>query len=114
MARSLPSHHYQCVWVGNSISEFCNVLSGVPQGSILEPLLFAIYINDIPESVNSSVLYLFADDTKCLKSINTAKDVVKLQSDICNVSYWSSRWNLPFNDTKFIHMRFWETFHNAL
>ena len=103
---------YQCVQVGNSISEFCNVLSGVPQGSILGPLLFAIYINDLPESANSSILYLFADDTKCLKSINSPEDVVKFQSDICNVSYWSSNWNLPFNDAKFVHMRFWESFHD--
>ena len=103
---------YQRVRVGNSISEFCNVLSGVPQGSILGPLLFAIYINDLPESVNSSILYLFADDTKCLKSINSPEDVVKFQSDIHNISYWSSNWNLPFNDAKFVHMRFWESFHD--
>ena len=107
-----PSDRYQCVRVGNSISEFCNVLSGVLQGSILGPLLFAIYINDLPESVNSSILYLYADDTKCLKLINSPEDVVKFQSDICNVSCWSSNWNLPFNDTKFVHMRFWESFHD--
>ena len=107
-----PSDRYQCVWVANSISEFCNVLSGVPQGSILGPLLFAIYINDLPESVNSSILYLYTDDTKCLKLINSPEDVVKFQSDICNVSCWSSNWNLPFNDTKFVHMCFWESFHD--
>ena len=82
--------------MGKSISQFCNVLSGDPQGSILGPLLFEIYVNDLPESVNSSLLYLFADDTKCLKSINTPEDVVKFQSDVCNVSYSNSNWNLPF------------------
>ena len=106
------SDRYQCVWVGKSISKFCNVLSGIPQGSILGTLLFAIYTNDLSEFVNSSLLYLFTDDTKCLKSINTPKDVVKFQSDICNVSFWSSSWNLPFNDTKFIHMYFWESFYD--
>ena len=40
------------------------------------------------------------------------EDVVKFQSDICNVSYWSSNWNSPFNDTKFVHMHFWESFHD--
>ena len=58
------------------------VLSGMPQGSILGSVLFAIYINDLPEFVNSSTLYLFADNTKCFKLINTPEDVIKLQSDI--------------------------------
>lgn len=57
----------QCVCLGSKRSELLPVLSGVPQGSILGPLLFLAYINDLPDVVRHSILLMFVDDTKCLK-----------------------------------------------
>ena len=72
-------HRLQCVRVGDSLSHFCAVRSGVPQGSVLGPLLFIIFINDLPEHVNSAIPFVFADNTKCLLSIRCTDDVSKLQ-----------------------------------
>ena len=55
--------HQQKVIVRNEESEWCDVISGIPQGSVLGPLLFAIYVNDLPETVKS-LIFLFADDAK--------------------------------------------------
>ena len=66
--------HLQCVAVNGSFSDFIPVKSGVPQGSILGPLLFIIYINDLPSVVQNSTVLLFADDTKCAKSVASHAD----------------------------------------
>ena len=82
------------------------MLSGVPQGSILGPLMFLIFVNDLPMSVSSSHLLLFADDTKCLKQMNNSEDCSALQQDLHNLTQWSEYWNLHFNDSKCVLLRF--------
>jgi retron-type reverse transcriptase len=60
--------------VNNSESRDRTVTSGIPQGSVLDPILFVIYINDVPECVNAST-YIFADDTKIYKEISCEDDI---------------------------------------
>ena len=76
--------HY--VAYDNVSSETCPVLFSVPQGSILGPLLFIVYVNDIPDAITHSSCFMFADDVKLLKVINSALDHLDLQEDLENVS----------------------------
>ena len=96
----------QCVRINNAISSSLPVISGVPQGSILGPLLFLIFINDLPVSVTNSHLFLFADDAKCLKQIDNVEDHHKLQQDLQNLTSWSEKWNLHFNEKKSVLLRY--------
>ena len=69
------------VRVNGVLSEVNTVISGIPQGSVLGPILFIIYINDILDNITSDG-FLFADDTKILRSIRNEDDALALQSDI--------------------------------
>ena len=89
----------QTVQVNGEMSKLAGVLSGVPQGSVLGPVLFVIYINDLPEMVKSNV-YLFADDTKLSHQVSTAEDAQLLQEDLNALSKWSKDWLLEFNADK--------------
>ena len=93
------SNRRQCVVLNGKKSSWQDVKSGVPQGSILGPLLFLIYVNDLPRSISSQV-FLFADDTKLIRSISTLADHVQLQTDLDNLAKWCDTWQLNFNATK--------------
>ena len=73
-----------------------NVVSGVPQGSVLGPLLFLIYVNDLPRVISSPSL-LFADDTKLFQPITDYHSSQQLQNDILTLEQWSKLWQLNFN-----------------
>ena len=90
----------QRVVLDNCSSDWINVTSGVPQGSILGPLLFLLYINDMPACVRSSTVAMFADDAKCFKQVINRQDCDNLQIDIDNLYEWSVVWRLKFNPIK--------------
>ena len=69
------------------------VKNGIQQGSVLDPIRFVIYINDLPEEVKSSAL-LFADDTKIYRLTKTMDDSILLQNDLDCLIEWSRRWLL--------------------
>ena len=100
----------QMVRVNGELSESKPVISGIPQGSVLGPLLFVIYINDLPDVVSSSVL-LFADDTKIFRQVVSKEDALELQKDIDALAKWSEDWLLKFNIKK-CHVLTMGKFHN--
>ena len=87
------------VYVNAVYSDWAKVTSGVPKGSVFEPLLFLLYINEIPASVSYKIK-LFADDTKIWNTIKTQSDSQSLQSDLDLLSKWSDEWLLRFNIDK--------------
>ena len=89
----------QCVIVNGESSDWIHVPSGVPQGSILGPLLFLLFINDLP-NVSASTTALFADDAKCFRTIVNENDCVSLQQDLDNFYEWSVAWKMNFNPVK--------------
>lgn len=96
---SFLSDREQRVVINGCKSSWAKVKSGVPQGSILGPLLFVLYINDLPDCV-SSTCKLFADDTKLYRTVNSIHDQVDLQEDVDAFSRWSESWLLRFNTNK--------------
>ena len=93
------SQRTQVVVVNGEKSTLGYILSGIPQGSVLGPILFVIYIDDILEKVCSDGL-LFADDTKIFKCIISREDALALQADIQTLEQWSDTWLLKFNPNK--------------
>ena len=89
----------QRVVVNDSRSSWADVTSGIPQGSVLRPMLFICYINDMPSSV-LSFIYLFADDAKLYRNISSDDDPPALQHDLQQLEKWSEKWQLCFNLNK--------------
>ena len=89
----------QRVSLNGEKSDWASVRSGIPQGSVLGPILFIIYINDLPNVVSSLVM-MFADDTKIFTPVKEEDDCQKLQEDLNRLGDWSSKWQLKFNVAK--------------
>ncbi|CAM4642329.1 unnamed protein product [Lepidochelys kempii] len=86
----------QRVGINGKFSEWRRVTSGVPQGSVLGPILFNLFINDLEKGVNSEVAK-FADDTKLLKIVKTKADCEELQKDLTKLSDWATKWQMKFH-----------------
>ena len=95
----LPNRRQRVVLNGVK-SNWVDVLAGVPQGSILDPLLFLIYINDIVNNIRSSIR-LFADDTSIYIIIDDPQTAAFiLNSDLDTINVWANDWLVDFNPTK--------------
>ena len=93
----------QRVVIDGETSSPAEVTSGVPQGTVLGPTLFLIYINDIAENINSNIR-LFADDCVVYRQIDSPQDHAILQEDLNNLFDWSNTWQMKFNVDKCVVM----------
>lgn len=85
--------------VNGSTSDWTEVKSGVPQGSVLGPILFVVFINDLPQVV-SSLCSMYADDTKVYRKVDSDKHREQIQSDLNCLVEWADKWQLRFNADK--------------
>lgn len=98
--KAFLSKREQCVASENVFSSSCVVTSGVPQGSVLGPILFVLYINDITNICsNDVILTLYADDVKLYSNVRT-NNSIDLQNTLNNLVDWASSWQLKINITK--------------
>jgi len=98
---SLLTGRTQRVKVGNSYSESLAVTSGVPQGSVIGPLLFIFYINDIANEISpSSIHKLYADDLKAYNTGVNDKEGKMLSNTLQNITRWANDWQLPISTEK--------------
>ena len=105
------SNRYQQVIVDGILSNKEQVISGVPQGTVLGPLLFLIYINDLEPELKKSILRIFADDSKIVKPISNQNDHDELQTELNIAMKWADRNNMELNHKKFQLMQYGKDEH---
>ena len=98
--RSYLTNRSQRVLINGHYSEWLPVLSGVPQGSILGPLLFILYVDDLYSLIRSSSLRMYADDVALYAEISSHQDCVNLQDDLNRIYDWSLTWQLKLSPSK--------------
>ena len=101
---SFLSGRVQRVVVDGEKSSFCDVLSGVPQGTVLGPILLLLYINDIPDGIISQIR-LFADDCLLYRPVSSIADQDKLQQDLDRLQNWADTCQMNFNVSKCFSMQ---------
>ena len=102
--RCFLPNQYQRVVLREHHTSWTSVMSGVPQGAVLGPILFLIYINDISRNIMSDTK-LFTDDMKVYRVLgDTKEDVEELQKDLTRLESWSNDWQLKFNTDKCVEM----------
>ena len=99
------SNQEQRVVLNGHSSDWSKVLSDVPQGSVLGPLLFVIFINDLEQDIGNRLLK-FADDTKLFGVVSSGKGVDGLREDLRKLCDWSAEWLMMFNTDKCKVMHF--------
>lgn len=104
--QSFLTNRKQTIIVDGVPSDPSPVISGVPQGSVLGPLIFLILIGDIDEKLKHSSARSFADDTRVIKGIENVDDSMKLQEDLDEIYDWSNENSMEFNDVKFELLRY--------
>ena len=103
---SFLTNRTQQIVINDEKSNSAFVTSGIPQGSVLGPILFVLYINDLPEVVDQNTfIFLFADDTKAFRQITNEADQKQLQRDINEMVAWSNKWLLRFHPQKCTMMK---------
>jgi hypothetical protein len=96
---SFLSGRKQRVVIGDKKSSWTEVSSGVPQGSVLGPLLFIIYINDLVRELKS-IVKIYADDTKLIADVQEPEGAKQLQEDLNRINEWTKRWLIKLNSQK--------------
>ena len=99
--KSFLADRCQFVLINGAKSYKVDVTSGVPQGSVLGPLLFILFINDLVSEISTSNIYTFADDTKIVHPIHSYLDTISLQTDLNSIITWSLNNNMKLNEEKF-------------
>ena len=97
--RAFLAKRRQAVVVNGSSSGWTEVLSGVPQGSVLGPTLFLLYVNDLPSTIQN-IARLFADDTKVSMIYLREEECISLQDDLYALEDWAEKWQLRFHPSK--------------
>ena len=98
--QNYPSGRQQRVVLGGTHSKWQNITAGVPQGSVLGPLLFLVYINDMVNDIQSEA-FLYADDSMLLDYVESPiKSDIKLITDLVSVAAWANKWDVIMNASK--------------